>query len=1392
MASSYGPWSAVSTTADAANSFVDAATAATAAIDRSGIYSSNLVTSALSTIGDAQFFEESISPSTVRTQLVVTGDPSNPSTTLDLLKGMKWLLANMSKGRNVSDFFPHVVKLVGAPNLEVRKMVYIYLARYANHDNSCRELALLSINAFQRGLADREPLLRSLALRVLTCMDVPDVLQLQILSVRTCCKDSSPYVRKCAANAVAKLHPRCLAAGDGVQAEQLVNIVTNLLEEDGSTMVLTSAMIAFSEISPQRLDLLHGCYRKVCHLLTDMDEWGQVVVLDALMQYCRTFFKQPRGQKKGSAERIDQERRVTRTTIQMGVAMGPGVADGGSMPNGGAANDDTLLSLDAITSTTTNGSSSAPALPPRQKKKVKRRVVRHAFYSDEEDESSEEEVNPNYPITGGNVAGTLRDRTVLGGPSKMGNTFGSPSKRGNTFFRDDVNAAADGTREGDFGWKSNNDAMAVALDDDEDNDLHEDHKLLLQSSFPLLKSRNSAVVLAACSLHYHCDVASIKIRSALGKALVRIHRDRREIQYIVLVSIRTLVQECPSAFSPFLNDFFVKGMDPSFTRMIKLDILVSLCLDPKAIDAVLTELRTHVRHSDKAFACAAIRSVGKVAELARVVYDRRAHTAEELDASSARADSNVIVLNCLSGLVTLSEFSRHDEVVGECAETMQRILSQLLSDDGITSAVNDPAGIQERALKRLLLILIRSLNSDDINVDEEEITTEQTQLQLKTVRVPDSALASILWVIGEWLTMSASILSPWNIDEKSKRKIRLEVLRLLAKSFAGLNPQIKLQAVHLASKVLLTLKADQPSSSDVTKKECAISELILAMARVDVLQDVRDRARYEGNILHMSIGLSYDTSALQQLPPNAASVGVDTAKSMLLHRKPNASSLPLDNKEFGSAKNEADLFRFGTLNSILGNRTMGSTIPLPTWADNDSASALRDLSAANKSDLNVDGGEHGLYSSSSEDEPSSSSSGGSSSSSSSDSSEESEDESSDSESANTSDEDSGVDNTAIGNGGFDAKPAMAPIKKSEAMIPSLINNDAEDESSSDSSSDSSDESSESDESTNKGKTNADVNTKPAFGTILDMETANLPQVPVQYNKQTSSSSNVAAGLEDLVMAPLVANKDDISKPSTIDDESGVWKELVRPELSGGLFVKMRFVHGRSRAEEACVLGVDPKNPSTVCLQVNVENMRTDTGTLRHVRIVHRGGTSGGIISPSRVITPPEIPALKKGMASTVFIGLTFASASDRDGVAVAKFDVKSDRGSTSIEVRPTLGELLNDDATKTTSQPEFDAAISGLHGIQRISMTFTLSPMNDANYNSLPSTILQHLNLKQIGKWTGKGSFVGTLPASGQEVYVVVQCDSVTGYGDVTVCSNDAMAANSITNLLKQALTSLI
>merc|ERR1719460_341069 len=53
---------------------------------------------------------------------------------------MKWLLAMMSKGRDASEFFPDVVKIVVCKSVEVKKMVYMYLTRYADHDATCREL----------------------------------------------------------------------------------------------------------------------------------------------------------------------------------------------------------------------------------------------------------------------------------------------------------------------------------------------------------------------------------------------------------------------------------------------------------------------------------------------------------------------------------------------------------------------------------------------------------------------------------------------------------------------------------------------------------------------------------------------------------------------------------------------------------------------------------------------------------------------------------------------------------------------------------------------------------------------------------------------------------------------------------------------------------------------------------------------------------------------------------------------------------------------------------------------------------------------------------------------------------------------------------------------------
>ena len=105
---------------------------------------------------------------------------------------------------------------------------------------------------------------------MLTSVRVNEILQIQILAVRKCAGDSSPYVRKCAATAIIKVYKF-----DPEQLEILKPILIRLLN-DSTTMVLGSAMCAFNIMCPLEYGILHGCYRNICLLLADFDEWSQV------------------------------------------------------------------------------------------------------------------------------------------------------------------------------------------------------------------------------------------------------------------------------------------------------------------------------------------------------------------------------------------------------------------------------------------------------------------------------------------------------------------------------------------------------------------------------------------------------------------------------------------------------------------------------------------------------------------------------------------------------------------------------------------------------------------------------------------------------------------------------------------------------------------------------------------------------------------------------------------------------------------------------------------------------------------------------------------------------------------------------------------------------------
>ncbi|KAG7166653.1 AP-3 complex subunit beta-1-like 1 [Homarus americanus] len=200
------------------------------------------------------------------------------------LEAMKRIIGMVAKGRDASELFPAVVKNVVSANLEVKKLVYVYLVRYAEEQ---QDLALLSISTFQRALKDPNQLIRACALRVLSSIRVPVIVPIMMLAIKDAMTDMSPYVRKTAAHAIPKLYNL-----DPEQKEELIQVIEKLLS-DKTTLVVGSAVMAFEEVCPERIDLIHKNYRKLCNLLVDVEEWGQVIIINMLTRYARTQFVDP-------------------------------------------------------------------------------------------------------------------------------------------------------------------------------------------------------------------------------------------------------------------------------------------------------------------------------------------------------------------------------------------------------------------------------------------------------------------------------------------------------------------------------------------------------------------------------------------------------------------------------------------------------------------------------------------------------------------------------------------------------------------------------------------------------------------------------------------------------------------------------------------------------------------------------------------------------------------------------------------------------------------------------------------------------------------------------------------------------------------------------------------
>ena len=209
----------------------------------------------------------------------------------------------MYRSKPCLPFFSAVVKNVASPNIEIKKLVYIYLLHYAESEP---DLALLSINTIQKSLSDQSPQVRAMALRVMSGIRVPVISQIVSLGIKKGVADMSPIVRKAAALAI----PKCYRL-DPNTLPQLLDYISTLLG-DKQYYVVGPAVTAFLEVCPDRIDLIHKHYRGLVRKLVDMDEWGQLATLRLLTFYARKCFpvrtqKAKKNTSKGFYEDEDSE-----------------------------------------------------------------------------------------------------------------------------------------------------------------------------------------------------------------------------------------------------------------------------------------------------------------------------------------------------------------------------------------------------------------------------------------------------------------------------------------------------------------------------------------------------------------------------------------------------------------------------------------------------------------------------------------------------------------------------------------------------------------------------------------------------------------------------------------------------------------------------------------------------------------------------------------------------------------------------------------------------------------------------------------------------------------------------------------------------------------------------
>jgi vesicle coat complex subunit len=234
--------------------------------------------------------------------------------------------------KEIIQLFPYIIKNINSPNLKIKRLVYILLLRF-NHLQ--QDISLLSINAIQKSLNDKNAINRSLAIRCLSGIKIPAILPILLLSIGKLIKDSSPLVRSACAIAIIKCikldiyYNMKLKKDKGnnknknkdknnnkliksiifennfkLKRQYLINNLNDesstiyqlsqyleILLSDNDSKVLSCAIITYYEIFNGCFDLLHNKLNNLIKHFQELDGFAKVNLLDIITEYSKLFFE---------------------------------------------------------------------------------------------------------------------------------------------------------------------------------------------------------------------------------------------------------------------------------------------------------------------------------------------------------------------------------------------------------------------------------------------------------------------------------------------------------------------------------------------------------------------------------------------------------------------------------------------------------------------------------------------------------------------------------------------------------------------------------------------------------------------------------------------------------------------------------------------------------------------------------------------------------------------------------------------------------------------------------------------------------------------------------------------------------------------------------------------